>query len=210
MPIGQAPKFSSSTGSPEGRWTWPRQTADLGALIVFEPSGIGDPKLFREAWSLAHVIKYSHERLRDIADLELRQSDHAGVLLEIETLGADGLRYRSRLPKAAVKGWPQVGALKPLAFKDAAGAGDWCTAGILSRLARGGLSGFHRTSSEKLQDALRMGRHWLHGTAGSRGSRRDEPRRQRTFKRQVEAILSGPQRRHPPRSTPSNLPLSNS
>ena len=159
---------------------------------MFEPSGIGDPKLFREAWSLSHVIKYSHERLRDIADLELRQSDHAGVLLEIETLGADGLRYRSRLPKVAVKGWPQVSALKPLAFKDAAGAGDWCTAGILSRLARGGLTGFRRTSSEKLQDALRFGQAlaaWNCGFEGARGGVYHVDRR--TFKRQVEVILSG-------------------
>jgi fructokinase len=167
-------------------------SADLGALIVFEPSGIGDPKLFREAWSVAHVIKYSHERLRDIADLELRQSDHAGVLLEIETLGADGLRYRSRLPKFATKGWPLVDALKPPAFKDAAGAGDWCTAGILNRLARGGLTGFRRTSSEKLQDALRYGQAlaaWNCGFEGARGGMYHVDKR--TFKRQVEAILSG-------------------
>ena len=187
-----------------------KSSADLGALIVFEPSGIGNPKLFREAWSLSHVIKYSHERLRDIADLELRQSDHAGVLLEIETLGADGLRYRSRLPKVAVKGWPQVSALKPLAFKDAAGAGDWCTAGILSRLARGGLTGFRRTSSEKLQDALRSDRHWPPGTVVSRGlvaacttsiGGRSNDRWKRS---------SAARRRHPPRPLPSSRSLSNS
>ena len=102
----------SSTGSPASALDLAKVSNDLGALIVFEPSGIGDPKLFREAWSLAHVIKYSHERLRDIADLELGQSDHIGVLLEIETLGADGLRYRSRLPKIAANGWQPVDALE--------------------------------------------------------------------------------------------------
>jgi fructokinase len=165
---------------------------DLGALIVFEPSGIGDPKLFREAWSLAHVIKYSHERLRDIADLELRQSDHIGVLLEIETLGPDGLRYRSRLPKIATNGWQPVDALKPPAFKDAAGAGDWCTAGILSRLAHRGLAGFRRTTSEKLQEALRYGQAlaaWNCGFEGARGGMYHVDNR--TFKRQVDAILTG-------------------
>ena len=169
-----------------------RASADLGALIVFEPSGIGDPKLFREAWSLAHLIKYSHERLRDIADLELRQSDHVGLLLEIETLGADGLRYRSRLPRFAAKGWQPVDAFTPPVFKDAAGAGDWCTAGILNRLARGGLTEFRRTSSEKLQDGLRYGQAlaaWNCGFEGARGGMNHVDKR--TFKRQVAAILSG-------------------
>ena len=85
-----------------------------------------------------------------------------------------------------------MGALKPLAFKDAAGAGDWCTAGILSRLARGGLTGFRRISFEKLQDALRYGQAlaaWNCGFEGARGGMSHVD--QHTFKRQVEAILSG-------------------
>jgi sugar/nucleoside kinase (ribokinase family) len=109
--------------------------ADRGALVVFEPSGVGDPELFREAWCLAHVIKYSHERLRDIADLDLTRSERDGVLLEIETLGADGLRYRSRLPGSRTKGWQTLDAFS-VDLRDAAGSGDWCTAGLLDKLAR--------------------------------------------------------------------------
>src|SRR6202022_43046 len=97
---------------------------------------------FREAWCLAHIVKYSHERLRDIADLELKRSEREGVLLEVETLGADGLRYRSRLPKGKTNGWRQAAALRPEIFKAAAGSGDWCTAGLLNGIARLGLVGF--------------------------------------------------------------------
>ena len=61
--------------------------ADRGALVVFEPSGVGEPRLFQEAWSVAHVVKYSHVRLRDIADLDLKTSVRSDLLLEIETLG---------------------------------------------------------------------------------------------------------------------------
>ena len=32
--------------------------AERGAVVVFEPSGVGDPGLFREAWALAHVVKH--------------------------------------------------------------------------------------------------------------------------------------------------------
>jgi sugar/nucleoside kinase (ribokinase family) len=165
---------------------------DGGAVVVFEPSGVGDPDLFREAWRLSQIVKYSHERLRDIADLELKRSEREGVLLEVETLGAEGLRYRSRLPKATTNGWRQLNALKPETFKDAAGSGDWCTAGLLNRLARGGLVGFQATVGKQLQEALRYGQalaSWNCGFEGARGCmyQVDKP----TFERHVEKILKG-------------------
>jgi hypothetical protein len=33
-----------------------------GAAVVFEPSFVGHPGLFREAWKLSDVVKFSHER----------------------------------------------------------------------------------------------------------------------------------------------------
>jgi sugar/nucleoside kinase (ribokinase family) len=169
--------------------------SDAGAVVVFEPSGVGDPNLFREAWRLAHIVKYSHERLRDIADLELKRSERESVLLEVETLGADGLRYRSRLPRARTNRWRQLHAFKPQTFKDAAGSGDWCTAGLLNRLAPHGLVGFRATGGEKLLDALRYGQalaSWNCGFEGARGGmyQLDKP----TFERQVEKILKGGER----------------
>jgi len=166
--------------------------SDSGAVVVFEPSSVGDPNLFREAWCLAHIVKYSHERLRDIADLELKRSEREGVLLEVETLAADGLRYRSRLPKGRTNGWRQLNALKPETFKDAAGSGDWCTAGLLNRLARGGLVGFQATVGAQLQDALRFGQalaSWNCGFEGARGGMYQVDKQ--VFDRQVEKILRG-------------------
>ena len=57
--------------------------ADRGALVVFEPSSIGDPLQFQEAVSISHVLKYSGDRLGD-AGLPRCQ----GPLLVIETNGA--------------------------------------------------------------------------------------------------------------------------
>jgi fructokinase len=169
-----------------------RACSEFGAVVVFEPSGVGDQDLFREAWSLAHVVKYSHERLRDIADLELKSSEREKVLLEVETLGAEGLRYRSRLPKCRSGGWRQVGAFTPEVLKDAAGSGDWCTAGLLDRLARGGVQGLRAVTAESLLDALRYGQalaSWNCGFEGARGGMYevDKP----TFERQVERTLEG-------------------
>jgi fructokinase len=169
-----------------------RACSDSGAVVVFEPSSVGNPDLFREAWGLAHIVKYSHERLRDIADLELKRSKEEGVLLEVETLGVDGLRYRSRLPRSKTKGWRQLNAFKPEPYRDAAGSGDWCTAGLLNRVARGGLVRFQATEGEKLQDALRYGQalaSWNCGFEGARGGmyQVDKP----TFEHRVETILNG-------------------
>jgi len=37
--------------------------ATKGALVVFEPSGVKEPKLFQEAVSMSHIVKYSHQRM---------------------------------------------------------------------------------------------------------------------------------------------------
>ena len=41
------------------------QAAEAGAVVVFEPSGKSDPKMFAEALQIAHVVKYSDQRLSD-------------------------------------------------------------------------------------------------------------------------------------------------
>lgn len=169
-----------------------KKASENGAVVVFEPSGIGDPRLFREAWALAHVVKYSHERLRDIADLDLKPSEREGVLLEIETLGEEGLRYRSRLPKSSSKGWTSQPAFPVSELKDAAGAGDWCTAGVLNKLARGGLTALKKAALESLREAFHYGQAlaaWNCGFEGARGGMYEVDLA--TFHRQVEQILEG-------------------
>ena len=166
--------------------------SDQGAVIFFEPSGVGDPGLFREAWSLAHVVKYSHERLRDIADLDWKRSERDGVLLEVETLGAEGLRYRSRMPATMTKGWQTFAGFPVTTLKDTAGCGDWCTAGLLDKLRTGGLSGLQRTSAEKLREAFRFGQAlaaWNCAFEGARGGMYETDKQ--SFRRQVQMILAG-------------------
>ena len=162
------------------------------AVVVFEPSSVSDPALFREAWSLAHIVKYSHERMSDIAELELGRGRECEVLLEIETLGSSGLRYRGKLPKAPAERWVSVDAFAPEVVRDAAGSGDWCTAGVLDRLARGGLRGLRRASAENLMAALRYGQAlaaWNCGFEGPRGGMYEVDKS--AFRLQVRRILEG-------------------
>jgi sugar/nucleoside kinase (ribokinase family) len=124
--------------------------AELGALIVFEPAGIGDPKLFDEALRLTHVLKYSRDRLPGLAD---RESGHR-VLLEIETQGAEGLRYRSTVLRTYA--WRRSKSVHATVVADTAGAGDWCTAALLSRLGTGGLAGIEAATPSSLHEAIRF------------------------------------------------------
>jgi fructokinase len=126
--------------------------AKSGALIVFEPSGIGEERLFREALALSHILKYSHERLTGIGE----RLGNGAPLLEIETLGAEGLRYKFR-GRSASKGWRLMDASPVKEVKDTVGAGDWCTAGVIHALGVKGVVGLMNANEGELEGALRLG-----------------------------------------------------
>jgi fructokinase len=165
------------------------EAATRGAAVVFEPSMVGHPGLFREAWELADVIKFSHERLQELP----RECESiAGPRLVIETLGSEGLRYRSGLPGSLTRGWRRSAALAAEEVKDTAGAGDWCTAGIVHRLLSGGAAALARVTAPQLRDAIRYGQAlaaWTCGFEGARGGMYCVDRL--TFDSQVERILQG-------------------
>ncbi|HEY9760694.1 MAG TPA: PfkB family carbohydrate kinase [Oculatellaceae cyanobacterium] len=124
-----------------------------GALIVFEPSGMTDPKQFQECLKIADVIKYSDQRLKGLSDI----TDNCAVPLEIETLGADGLRYRMKGKSARKSKWYHLAALPVPKIVDAAGAGDWCTAGLINAVGKRGTVGFQCFGREEIEEGLRFG-----------------------------------------------------
>lgn len=145
------------------------RAAELGAVVAFEPSAVGDLSLFREAWSVSHVVKYSHERLVELPEgFEF----NANQVLQVETLGSEGLCYRARFGKRVATPWRMLEALNAPAVTDTAGAGDWCTAGILHSLARSGAEGLRGTTPEQLEAGVRFGQAlaaWNCGYIGARG-----------------------------------------
>lgn len=141
---------------------------DAGALVVFEPSGVGDPRLFREALQFAHIIKYSEDRIHQIKDLEKVK----GPLLEVQTLGSEGLRYRRLGGRSWTKKWIRVAAISANAVRDTSGAGDWCCAGIIHRLGTKGAKGFNLVTDEDIRNAVRFGQamaSWNCKFEGARG-----------------------------------------
>jgi fructokinase len=113
-----------------------------GALVVFEPSTPGRDGLAREAASIAHILKYSIERSRHLPDplLEARPGQ-----LQVRTRGAGGVDYRY-----GRRQWTHLPAA-PTLVVDAAGAGDWMTAGLIASL-RGSVAA--RLSSSAARRAL--------------------------------------------------------
>lgn len=160
--------------------------SEKGAVIVFEPNSAGNKKLNQEALSVAHILKYSAGRVGLIDDIP------PNVLLQIETLGNEGLRYRTQFSKIRQMGWTEMLPVAVANFKDAAGSGDWCTAGVLHRLCGQGASAFENITDVQLKEALHFGQvlgSWNCRFEGARGGMYKVSRRQ--FKTEIEALLAG-------------------
>jgi len=119
-----------------------RASRASGALVVFEPSGIKDERLFTECLKAAHVVKYANDRIEGVHDVVAK----AKVPVEIETLGAKGLRLRVR-GNGRAGAWKELQAFSAPELLDAAGAGDWTTAGLIH-----GLMGRRASADEAVAD----------------------------------------------------------
>ena len=159
-----------------------------GALVVFEPSGKSTDRLLAEALALAHVVKYADNRLTGIDGV---MAEDSATLLEVQTLGEHGLRYRHRLGRGTA-GWVSLKAIPAPRITDTCGAGDWCTAGLIAKAAVGGLEGFRQAGARGIRAALRHGQvlaAWSCGFEGARGGMYAVSRQ--TFKRQIAGLLNG-------------------
>ena len=159
-----------------------------GALVVFEPSSKSTNKLMAEAVEVAHVVKYADHRLPNFP--RVMGSDSA-VLLEVQTLGHRGLKYRHRLGRG-VSRWMHLKAIPAPRLADTCGAGDWCTAGLIVKSMVGGQEGFRRTGALGVRSALRYGQTlaaWNCGFEGARGGMYAVSRR--VFKSQISGLLNG-------------------
>lgn len=99
---------------------------EKGALIFFEPSSIKDGKGFQECIEIADVVKFAEDRIPNF-DSSYKKGQ---ARLEIQTLGEKGLKYREKGTTA----WTSISGYYIDNVIDTAGAGDWCTAGIIESL----------------------------------------------------------------------------
>lgn len=164
------------------------EAAHAGAVVVFEPSGKSDEKQFAEAMKIAHVVKYSDQRLSEAGGA---MTDSSATLLEIQTLGSEGLRYRHRLA-GQISDWSLCPSVPAPRVIDTCGSGDWCTAGVLARAASRGLSGLREIDAQGLSEALRFGQvlaAWNCGFEGARGGMYSVEAWE--FQNQINAFMKG-------------------
>ena len=163
--------------------------AEQGALIVFEPSAQGNPKSFSRALELAHVVKYADNRMER---LPVPASKLPRLILEIQTRGHHGLRYRSKIPALKKQDWRALPAFRAPRVLDTVGCGDWCTAGLLARIGAAGVSGLMSMRADDIRDALQYGQAlaaWNCGFVGARGGMHERTAAQ--MNREVTEILEG-------------------
>lgn len=100
-----------------------------GTIIFFEPSSNRDESQFEKFLSIADIVKFSHERVAGFSE----KYSSITCYLEIETLGKDGLVYRTK-KSSKPNQWKRIKGFSLSSIQDTAGAGDWCTAGIIQSL----------------------------------------------------------------------------
>jgi fructokinase len=121
--------------------------AERGVLVFFEPATPGRAPLVTRACRAAHIVKMSQES--PVSPLPRRKSGTLQTL--IVTAGANGARLRHGSAKAR-----QLASFPNVRVADAAGAGDWTTAGFLHALLA--TRPFNRNfTSPALVEALRWG-----------------------------------------------------
>jgi len=161
-----------------------RQT---GALVLFEPSAESDAALLEDALATAHVVKIAADRLRGNEAVLCA----SGPAVLIETLGSNGLRYSAATHRGK-RFWKPLPAFPVKELRDSAGAGDWCTVGIIDRLGRTGADGLANASPQALEGAIRLGQAmaaWTCRYDGARGGMYAASREQ--FDRAITQILIG-------------------
>ena len=128
-----------------------REAKNQGAVVFFEPSSIGDPRLFEQCLQTADIIKFSNERIPNYKT----QFKKSKVYLEIETLGKEGLNFRCTKNNSSK--WTLVKPFIVSELTDSAGAGDWCTAGIIDNLCREGFLAFNKKGIRQIKEGLLKG-----------------------------------------------------
>jgi sugar/nucleoside kinase (ribokinase family) len=140
-----------------------RWAKSIGAIVIFEPSEIGDLVLFRTIADLAHIVKYAERRLP--------APPHLTAPVEICTQGSAGLRVRFRQHRHASAGsdWHHLPALSIDRLVDSAGAGDALSTGLICALMAS--TATQTMAADTILQGLEQGRRLAALNCGSLGAR---------------------------------------
>lgn len=105
------------------------------AWTVYEPNSFRNVSAFFSNAHESSVVKFSSEKIPFNVANELRMSHKKSkILIIVQTLGKDGLRFCYRKRDKTFSSWNNLPAQPITKLVDTSGAGDWCTAGTLINL----------------------------------------------------------------------------
>ena len=123
---------------------------DAGVVVMFEPPKSQSRSRLYQCMKLADIVKYSSQNFKNGLPSEVTND----LQLLIETQDGNGLRYRQQ-GGAGLGDWQSLPAFDPVQPRDAAGAGDWCTAGFISHVVK--QKGTWRWTRSELEAAMAYG-----------------------------------------------------
>jgi fructokinase len=105
-----------------------------GSLVVFEPAQKKVDDLLMKAIQVSHIVKYAQDTLRSgLVDGLRSVCDKSDIqLVEIETLGQEGVRFRIKRKQS----WDKFESYQGFTVVDTTGAGDWLTATFIDVLSK--------------------------------------------------------------------------
>ena len=119
-----------------------------GAIIVFEPPKfLQDDKTFLKCIKIADIVKHCYDQAKET------ERSITNIPLEIQTKGKEGLQYKAKF--LGHKSWKKLPAITTYDLIDAAGSGDWLTAGLIHMLHNH--KQIEQVSEKKLEHALDFG-----------------------------------------------------
>ncbi|MBR1435407.1 MAG: hypothetical protein IJ584_09890 [Bacteroidales bacterium] len=121
-----------------------KELREKGSLVYFEPSKIST-NADMDAVKVSDIVKFSGENVPDCSFTEVFDDK-----LFIQTLGADGLRFRLRQGD-----WVSVQPVHCDNVVDWEGAGDWTTSAFLTRIASLDMP-FTEMKEEDIKEALQV------------------------------------------------------
>jgi sugar/nucleoside kinase (ribokinase family) len=167
-----------------------KQAREQGAIVFFEPSASSDPNHLEEALKVAHIVKVSSDRIA--GNVAVLTSVKPKII--IETRGSTGLRLRhtdSERERGGRK-WHNMPPIPVELLRDTAGAGDWCTAGIIHMIGAMGAAGLDNLTLTEVRKAVQVGQamaSWTCRFDGPRGGMYVSEKS--AFQKSVLGLLNG-------------------
>jgi len=124
-----------------------KQQKEKGALIFFEPPKFLHDNVFLQCLKIADIVKHCYKQSKET------EKTNISIPIEIQTMGEKGLRYKTGIFGRCK--WTYMPPYTVENLIDAAGSGDWLTAGIIHIL--GSKWSKKTLNKDKLEFALNVG-----------------------------------------------------